>query len=266
MLSAPSLLELAHATHPGESGKNNEDHHLVMAFQASTGERVTLAVVADGIGGNRAGEVASALATQTIAEAVSASESHDFGAVLVQAAQAAARQVAERAQSPEFFGMGTTCAAVLIAEHRLYVAYAGDSRIYWMRGNSIRQISIDHTWIQEAVEYGVVKREEAKQHPHRHVVRRHLGGKPDVEIDTRLRLADEELPEQSRQNQGLRLQPGDGVLLCSDGLTDLVEAPEILNVAQQASTSDAVSILIDMARARGGHDNITVILLRVPPA
>lgn len=267
MIPFPSNLLIAHDTHAGESGKNNEDHHAVHSFRAGGegSELVTVAVVADGIGGHRAGEVASEMATQIIMERAGQWPGGDYGALLISAFGEAARQIAARAHSTsDLHGMGTTCALAVIAGRRLYICYAGDSRIYLIRGKTIRQISVDHTWIQEALDYKLITREEAKTHPNRHVVRRHLGGKVDVQPDLRLRLMDDESKEQSEHNQGQHLNSGDTVLLCSDGLTDLVDDAEILEVVSQHSLDGAVAALIKLARERGGHDNITVVILQVP--
>lgn len=267
MIPFPSPLLVAHDTHAGESGKNNEDHHAVHAFRAggAGSELVTVAIVADGIGGHRAGEVASEMAAQIILERARQWPGGDYRTLLTSAFSEAARQIAARAHSTnDLHGMGTTCALAIIAGRQLFVCYAGDSRIYLIRQDAIRQISVDHTWIQEALDYKLITREEAKTHPNRHVVRRHLGGKADVPPDLRLRLADNESNEKSEQNQGLPLNPGDIVLLCSDGLTDLVTDPEILEVVLKHSLEGAVAVLIKMARDRGGHDNITVVILQMP--
>jgi protein phosphatase len=269
MIPFPSHLLIAHDTHAGESGKNNEDHHAVHSFRAGGegSELVTVAVVADGIGGHRAGEVASEMATQIVMERAGQWPGGDYRTLLSSAFGEAARQIAARAHSSsDLHGMGTTCAMAVVAGRRLFIAYAGDSRIYLIRNNTIRQISVDHTWIQEAIDYKLITREEGRTHPNRHVVRRHLGGKPDVQPDFRLRLADGESKEQSEQNQGLTLNPGDAVLLCSDGLTDLVEDPEILEagLTRPDDLDGAVAALIQLARERGGHDNITVVILQVP--
>jgi PPM family protein phosphatase len=256
--------DLHYGTHPGETGKNNEDRCAVANFYGDGGDAVTLALVCDGIGGNRAGEVASDLAVKVITEAVGRSSGSDYAAILDQAVSLAARSVFEAANSRlEFKGMGTTCAAALLVGRRLYTAYAGDSRIYLARRGGIVQTTVDHTFVQEAIELGLLKPEEAKNHPHRHVVRRHLGGDPNAKADFRLRLSEAEAPEQSMRNQGVLLDPGSKLLLCSDGLSDLVEAPEILKVLDSHKPRGAVETLIKMARQRGGHDNITVIALYV---
>jgi protein phosphatase len=150
-----------------------------------------------------------------------------------------------------------------VAARRLYTAYIGDSRSYLVRRGSIVQTSVDHTFVQEAIEGGLLTPAEAKNHPHRHVVRRHMGGDPNVRADFRLRLSDDELPEQSMRNQGVLLDPGSQLVLCSDGLSDLVEAGEILQVLSAFPPSKAVDELIILARRRGGHDNITAIVMQV---
>lgn len=261
MIPTPhAAVMIAHGTHPGESGKNNEDRYQVQHYYGGEGEAVTLAVVGDGIGGNRAGEIAADLAVKTIVKSIGRSVSSDFTAILDEATREAAKAVHASAHSrPEFKGMGSTCVVALIVGRRLFTAYAGDSRVYLARRGSIVQTTIDHTFVQEAIEFGLLTPAEAKNHPHRHVVRRHLGGDPAVKADFRLRLAEGEPPEQMMRNQGVLLDPGSKLLLCSDGLSDLVEAGEILQVLEAHDPRGAVDTLIQMARDRGGHDNITVI-------
>ena len=268
MIPFPSNLEIAHSTHAGESGKNNEDSHRVESYRAGEAgsEIVTLAVVADGIGGHHAGEVASALAVQTIFERMSQSPTRDYRGLIAEAIGAAAQKVAAQAHgAPDAKRMGTTCALALVAGRRLHIAFIGDSRIYLARHKAIRQISTDHTWIQEAIDHKLLTREDAKNHPNRHVVRRHIGKDPAVPPDFRLRLSDDETDAQAEANQGVLLEPGHLVILCSDGLTDLVEPPEILDaIRRRDELQAAVEDLILLARERGGHDNITVVILKVP--
>jgi protein phosphatase len=266
MIPSQSDLLIGRGTHPGETGKNNEDRYEVKAYRTEDGgELVTLAVVADGIGGHRAGEVASGLAVENILSVVEQTKDRDYPSMLTRAVGEAARVIAERAKShPDYLDMGTTCAIAVIAGRRLYTAYLGDSRIYLMRGRAIRQISVDHTWMQAAIEHNLITREEARNHPNRHVVLRHLGDDPDEQPDFRLRLADDETPEQSKENQGLELGPGDAVLVCSDGLTDVVEDAVIERVLAGRAPQAAVDELIHLARQAGGPDNITVVVVRVP--
>ncbi len=265
MIPTPhSDLIVGHGTHPGETGKNNEDRYAISAYYGEGGEQVTLAVIADGIGGNQAGEVASDLVVKTITQAVGKSSGTDYGVILDQAMHQAAHAVVEAARArPDLRGMGTTCVAALIAGRRLFTAYVGDSRAYLARRGGIIQTSVDHTFVQEAIEHGLLTPEEARNHPHRHVVRRHLGDDPNVRADFRLRLSETEPPELSMRNQGVLLDPGSRVVLCSDGLSDLVEPDEILNILNRNTPQSAVDDLILLARRRGGHDNITVIVIQV---
>lgn len=266
MTPSQSDLRLGHGTHPGETGKNNEDRYVVKAFRATEGgDTATLGLVADGIGGHRAGEVASSLAVDTLLAVFDRSAERDYLALLARAVGEAARVIAERAKShPEYHGMGTTCAIAFVAGRRLYTAYLGDSRLYLMRKGKLQQTSVDHTWMQAAVEHNLITREEARNHPNRHVVLRHLGDDPDEQPDFRLRLSDDETPEESKQNQGLTLAPDDMVLVCSDGLTDVVEDAVIEQVLAAREPQAAVDELIRLARQGGGPDNITVIVMRVP--
>jgi len=268
MTASQSDLLLGHGTHPGETGKNNEDRYVVEAFRAAeSGATLTLGLVADGIGGHRAGEVASGLAVDTLLAVLerSASAERDYLALLARAVGETARVIAERAKSdPDYHGMGTTCAVALVAGRRLYTAYLGDSRLYLMRNGKLQQTSVDHTWMQAAIEHKLITREEARNHPNRHVVLRHLGDDPDEQPDFRLRLSDGETPEQSKENQGVTLGPGDTVLVCSDGLTDVVEDAAIEQVLAARAPQAAVDELIRLARQGGGPDNITVIVMRAP--
>ena len=233
-------------------------------YYGEGGEQVTLAVIADGIGGNQAGEVASDLAVKTITRSVGRSAGVDYADILDQALSQTASAVYEAAKArTDLRGMGTTCVAALLAGRRLYTAYIGDSRAYLARRGGILQTTIDHTFVQEAIEHGLLTPEEAKNHPHRHVVRRHLGADPNVRADFRLRLSETEPPESSMRNQGVLLDPGSRLVLCSDGLSDLVEPDEILRILDRNAPQGAVEELILLARKRGGHDNITVIVIQV---
>ena len=265
MIPTPhSDLAVGQGTHPGETGKNNEDRFGVSAYYGEGGEQVTLAVIADGIGGNQAGEVASDLAVKTITRSVGRSSGIDYSDILNQALSQTASAVFEAAKArTDLRGMGTTCVAALLAGRRLFTAYIGDSRAYLARRGGILQTTVDHTFVQEAIEHGLLTPEEAKTHPHRHVVRRHLGADPNVRADFRLRLSETEPPETSMRNQGVLLDPGSRLVLCSDGLSDLVEPDEILRILDRNAPQGAVDELILLARKRGGHDNITVIVIQV---
>lgn len=262
-----SNLITAAGTHPGETGKNNEDSYALLFFRTENDDPVTLAVVADGVGGNRAGEVASALAVRAVAERVAESEGDDYRAIFNSSVQAATAVIVEHTKiDQDYIGMSTTCAIALVVGRRLHIAYVGDSRLYLMRHGHIRQISVDHTWLQAALDHKLIEPRNADKHPNKHVLLRYIGAKVNARPDLRLVLAQGETLEQSESNQGFQLAPGDTVLLCTDGLSDLVKEDEIGVALREYEPQKAVDELISLARRRGGHDNITAIVLKVPPA
>jgi len=254
-------------THPGMTGKNNEDRYGLTGLRLGPADNTpaVLAVLADGIGGHRAGEVAAQMAVDIVLERVSTG---DPGAPL-EAIRAGIVEASEAihvsaADDPSRQGMGATCAVVLLMGRRMYTATVGDSRIYLMRGDTIRQISIDHTWIQEALDSGVLHEEDVRGHPNAHVIRRYLGSPQPPEVDQRIRLNPRETDAQSVANQGITLKNGDRVLLCSDGLSDLVGPLEILEAFQTHTAEAALQSLVDLANVRGGHDNITIVTIQIP--
>ena len=262
-----SHLVTAAQTHPGMTGKNNEDRFAVSAYQISERNRtpVLLAVLSDGVGGHRAGEVAAEIAVNLISQRVASSDGRNPIGLLQQAIIEASAQIYEEAQSvPDQRGMGATCVAALIIQDRLYAATVGDSRLYLLRGSRIHKLSTDHTWIQEALDAGILAPDQVEGHPNAHVIRRYLGSPNPPQVDLRLRLDENETTAQAEGNQGLHLLPGDVLLMCSDGLTDLVKDPEILEAVSTKPLNDAIKSLIDLANERGGHDNITIIALQTP--
>jgi protein phosphatase len=261
-------LAVATHTHPGLSGKINEDRLAVACFQAATGHPVLLVVVADGIGGHQAGEVAAEAAVQRIVEEAEASDGTHPLQILEAAIQTASEAIAERsAGKADQVGMGSTCACAWIDADRLYTAHVGDSRIYLVREETIQRMTLDHSWIQEAIDKGIITPEQAHDHPNVHVLRRHLGSVDLPKVDTRLHLAPGESDDQAKLNQGMRLQPGDILLLCTDGLTDMVWDDEILRLIKTRNTLRAAAEdLVERANERGGHDNTTVALVGVPRA
>jgi protein phosphatase len=227
---------------------------------------VLFAVLADGIGGHRAGEVAAELAVNHVMQVVAKSDGKNIRETIVDAVTEASNAIAAHSASNENLkGMGATCALAWVIGDRLYTAYVGDSRIYLMRGGRIQQLTVDHTWVQEAIEKGILTPELAREHPNVHVIRRYLGSPEPPEPDFRLKFFDGEGDRQAEENQGVQLLPDDVLLLCSDGLTDLVWNDEILEtVRTKSSIREASRALIDLANSRGGHDNITVVLVSIP--
>jgi protein phosphatase len=266
--SSLAHLHISALSNPGLAGKNNEDRYAVSSYHMGKDDPrpAVLAVVADGIGGHRAGEVAAELAINYISQGVSESNGKKPLKVLENAIHDASQAIASHSAGKlDEEGMGATCACTWIIENKLYTAHVGDSRIYLLRGKYIRRLTTDHTWVQEAIDKGILTPEQARDHPNVHVIRRHLGGVQLPEVDFRLKLDDDESDEEAEANQGFLLDPGDIILLCSDGLTDLVWDDEILNIVRsKKDVKSAAEALVDLANKRGGFDNITVVLMSMP--
>lgn len=260
-------LFVAAQTDPGQSGKNNEDNFAVSAYTLSQYNPmpVVFAIVSDGIGGHRAGEVASDMVVNMFSEIVAENTSGNPLALFQEGFYRVSEEIFKQAGlDATRKGMGATVSCIWVVGDVLYIAYAGDSRIYLIRDDQIRQISRDHTWVQEALEKGILSDSQIKTHPNLHVIRRYLGSETPPEPDFRLFLSSEDSDAKARANQGLMLQPGDVILLCTDGLTDLVSDAEILESLKGNKLKQAVQKLINLANERGGHDNITVVMLGMP--
>jgi PPM family protein phosphatase len=232
-------------TDVGLARSGNEDSHL-------RGRSVF--AVADGLGGHQCGEVASAMAVEPLAalDGRTFADAREAAEALAGGIREANQSILQRGRSdPGLWGMGTTVTAAAVAADRvLQLAHVGDSRAYLLRpGAPLRQLTTDHTVVEEAVERGLLTRRQAAVHPQRGVVTRAVGLDPEVRVD---------LPEP------LALAPGDQVLLCSDGLTEVVDDDQIAGVlADRADGDDACRALIAAANQAGGPDNVTVVLLRV---
>jgi len=225
----------------GKVREGNEDALLV---------RDSVYAVADGMGGHLAGEVASATALEPIEELDGRIFQDNAAAVtaLRDAVVAANERVSQLAvDNPDYRGMGTTLTAALVEGRRLHVAHVGDSRAYLLRDGHFSQLTDDHTLVQHLVDEGQITREEAARHPQRSVITRAIGVSHDVDVDS----------------MSLELQPGDQLLLCSDGLSGVVEDEDIARtLVETDDPDDAVDALIHLANDAGGPDNITVLLLR----
>lgn len=260
-------LRVAAGSDAGRTGKNNEDQFAISAFQLGPGNAtpVLFAVLADGIGGHRAGEVASHLAVEMISDAVAQSDGSQPGAIMEAAILQANQAILAQAEGvDERKGMGTTIVCTWVIGDKLYTAAVGNSRIYLLREGGLQQLNWDHTWVQEAVDAGALTPELARKHPNANIIRRYLGSRRPVEVDFRLRAKPGENEKQEIGNQGFPLLPGDRLLLCSDGLNDMVEDAVIRELAWLPDLAKARQALIDRANEEGGKDNITVVLLEVP--
>jgi len=259
---------VARCTHPGLTGKINEDRLELAAFHNASGQPVLFVVVSDGIGGHRAGEVAAQLTVEHIIREITTTDGVDALQIMKGAIHTASQAIAEGSLNhPDHAGMGSTCVCAWVEGDRLFTSHVGDSRIYLVRRGTIRCITIDHTWVQEAIEKGILASPPGLGHPNAHVLRRHLGAPTPPNVDTRLRLQDTESDEESRNNQGLLLENSDIVLLCTDGLTDMVPDDEILGVLEgRSSLRSGAKALVKRANECGGRDNITVALIGAPQA
>jgi serine/threonine protein phosphatase PrpC len=245
-------IAFAKGTDIGRQRDHNEDY--VDAFSppdpAKRRQKGELFIVADGMGGHQAGEVASRSAVQTISHEYYAEPESDLAGSLVRAIQRANAAIHQQAQeSLSRAGMGTTVVAALVRGQELCLANVGDSRAYLMRNGKIRQVTSDHSFVEEQIRAGILTREEARTHPQRNVITRALGAKPDVEVDT---------------YKGT-LAPGDALLLCTDGVSQYVEEAEIREILSQHSPQEATSRLIALANERGGNDNITALVIQATP-
>jgi serine/threonine protein phosphatase PrpC len=255
------------ATDPGMSGKNNEDNYGVSAYVVSESDPTAsiVAIVADGVGGHQAGEVASSIAVDMISQLIAESDADHPLATMEGAFHRANQAIYSQATiNPASAGMSTTAACVWIIGDQLYLASMGDSRIYLKRGDQFSQLTIDHTWVQEAIESGVLARDQARSHPNAHLIRRYLGSKQPSIPDFRINHPSKGRDQQSVANQGMHLKAGDYLLLCSDGLTDLVSDDEIYSALGKHPLEEVLDRLIKLANSRGGHDNITIIGIQIP--
>lgn len=255
------------ASHPGISGKKNEDRYGVTSFFIGPKKKTPslVAVLCDGIGGHRAGEVAAEMGVSIITETVVDRDGRDPLNILEEAIKQASDAIYQASQSHGGrVGMGATCAVAWVIRDRLFTANLGDSRIYLLRKGHIVQLTTDHTWIQEALDAGLISESARERHPNAHVIRRYLGSKKPPQPDFRLWYFEGEKDQDALNNQGLRLKVGDILLLCSDGLTDLVSDEEIRAVIQGTPLEQVPDVLIDMANHRGGHDNTTVVVMAYP--
>jgi serine/threonine protein phosphatase PrpC len=260
-------LPVSAITHPGMKGKNNEDRFAVSAYRLSEDNPTPslLAVLSDGIGGHRGGEVAAEITVNRISQQVAESDGSQPAAILQEAIEKTSADIYAQSQTdPALQGMGATCACAWIVGDRVFGATVGDSRLYLLRAGGIQQLSTDHTWVQEAVANGLIKPDEVRGHPNQHVIRRYLGSSRPPNVDLRLRITGQESDTQAVANQGMLLREGDRLLLCTDGLHDLVEDEEILAAFGKYPQATAIKALVALANERGGHDNITVIAIEVP--
>jgi len=239
-------------TDVGMKRQNNEDNYLI-------NDDLRLFVVADGMGGHAGGEYASQIAVTTVEEVLSNIQDERGGEpgadeeVVLQeklryAIRLAGKRIYERAQeNSDFHGMGTTALVLVLREQSGYIAHVGDSRCYHFRNGDVAQVTEDHSWVNEQIKAGLISKENARTHKLRNIITRSLGYFDEVDIDT----------------QVTGLVEGDAFLLCSDGLSNLVDEQELRAIVTGHPVQDAARRLVELANNRGGDDNITVVIARV---
>ena len=245
-------IELANATDLGCERENNEDYFCYSEppEESEFSRKGRLAVIADGMGGEEGGEIASRLVVDTVRTTYFVHPENDPHASLVEAFIAAHRAILDFVRErPELKEMGTTCTAVAIHDGGAHFGHIGDSRLYLIRGGSIARLTNDHTAINRLIQQGVIRPEEADTHPQRHVLTAALNARPGVSAD----FSPEPVP----------VHPGDALVLCTDGLWGQVSDQELLATVSANAPTQACKELVQLARARGGPDNITVQILRI---
>jgi len=246
------LVGIGSLSDPGQVRELNEDYFGTPETMEISLDLVEqkgrLCAVADGMGGHAAGEVASQQAIFTLFREYYASPCADIVKRMAEAIEAANVEVHAQASSDRAkTGMGTTLVAAVLKGDDLYVANVGDSRAYLVREQSIEQITKDHSWVNEQVQAGIITEQEAREHLYRNIITRSLGTKPNVDIDFFQR----------------KVQPGDVLVLCCDGLSNEVEDNEITDIVSATDPQEAAQKLIDLANQRGGPDNITAIVVEI---
>lgn len=226
-------------------------------------DSLQLYIVADGMGGHKGGDIASRMSVEEIVRIVKEWRPEDADDItgidgtrpeiemkLLLALKRANVKIWQAAEvNPEHRGMGTTSTAAMVKNGEITFAHVGDSRAYIIRDNEIRQITEDHSWVNEQVKAGFISSEEARTHRFKNLITRSLGNEPSVKIDV-LRLS---------------LKIGDGYFMCSDGLSNMIMDEEIRDVLIQENPQDALKQLVAVANKRGGHDNITAVYIGVMP-
>lgn len=232
-------MKVAAKTHCGKVRPINEDSFF------APGE-LPLALVADGMGGHQAGEVASSMAAETICACARKAAGREISVKSAVAWVRQANRAIYRAANEDLSrsGMGTTLTFLYFMKGHAMLAHVGDSRCYLVRKGEIYQITKDHSLVAELVRTGEITEEEARYHPYRNIITRALGTDDTVAVDA----------------QDIDTEEGDLFLLCSDGLSNYVENQEILDVVGQNPPQEACDRLVDLALERGGRDNITVVV------
>ena len=234
----------------GKVRQKNEDSYLKLE---NKNDNYLLLVVADGMGGHNAGEVASKIVVESIKSYLKSKKSNLNSDKMLNYLKesiewANATVIKASASKKELKGMGSTCTALMILDNKTYVAHVGDSRAYFIRENKINQITRDHTLAEKMFDHGIMTKEEAKTSPHRNILMKAIGITENLEVET---------------YDPFNVHAGDVYLVCSDGLTEHVHEEEILSTTKIYEPDEACKLLVKIANDRGGKDNITVLIVKV---
>lgn len=238
-------MEMAAITHRGNVRENNEDSYYLDS------EKGRIFAVADGMGGHRAGEVASRLAIEALARVFSRLEIAEMQVIeSIREVYLSANDaiMAEALQNEQCEGMGTTLTMAYVEPNVIYVGHIGDSRAYAVYKDRIKQLTKDHTLVAELVRTGTITESESRNHPQRNVIMKALGSGDEPAMDI----------------HEIEVEEPFTLMICSDGLTNMMEDSEIMKIVNEhPKLVDAVKALNDLALVRGGHDNITIVAVRI---
>jgi len=251
-MNARPGLQISAQSDLGCHRENNEDSfgYWEPVEDAAFAAKGRLAIVADGMGGYEGGQEASRIAVESAIACYRDFPGDDPQEALLASLRSAHERIREHGVAhPHLQGMGTTCTAVIVAGGLLYFAHVGDTRLYLIRDGQITQLTRDHSYVGRLVESGVISRAEAEKHPHRNILTAAMGTSTELIVDSPGR------PEP--------LHPGDVLVLCSDGLWGQMRDEEILHAVETVDQEQAARDLIELARERGGPDNITIEILRL---
>jgi protein phosphatase len=229
-------------TNIGLVRKRNEDAYLIDTDRG-------LFLVCDGMGGHRGGDIASKLATETVNKELKYNDLSDLPGALKKAVETANRTIWEAGKRDEELNeMGTTITAAVLCEEQLTIAHVGDSSLLIIRADEVIKPTCDHTLAEQMLKDGLIDKDDDRYKSYHHVLTRALGVDKQVDIDM----------------HQIEVQTGDWVLLCTDGLSNMIDQQEILNLLKEQHEPQAVGQqLLDLALARGGHDNITIVLIHL---
>ncbi len=238
------MLNIVSLSDVGKIRKLNED-----SFSSYTCEDFSFAIVADGMGGHLAGEVASKMAVDIISQYILENINKDLDKfqvkeIIIKSFKKANEEIYKYScENDSLMGMGTTTTLCMVRDGFLIYAHVGDSRAYFV-DKKITQITKDHSYVQELVKLGQITQEQAKFHPRRNYITRAMGVEASVKVDA-----------------GIKTYNGENILLCTDGLHGEVEDKEMLDIIRDNSTDDSVKALIELANSNGGNDNITAVIM-----